>query len=413
MAIEFHCPYCTATIRVADQLGGHEGRCPKCETRLIVPRVSPPIQPPALPTTPGQSEATDSMAAIRPGFDTTADTVRGRTVSSESEIPAVSESAEPGPMVAPLNSRQLPFRIRQLRQQSRRRHRILVIGVPVICFLILFGILAAIMTSRLPELSGQLTAESLTERSLPRASIGWSQLDLTVDERTALAELLRTSPESFVSTYQTCRFFSADNGIEVELTATGDNAWFVVDPASQMPLVLWDRRQQAVLGAAILLELRTQGTLWAQRRVRGSEDRGSADGPNPADSATVRDSVGLNAHIRSLGYALEAVAGARVARCAHEDDIGRLYFLLPRETQSFMIRGRTLPNGEKLFPGEYTVLVAAARNPESGAAAQPSGNAERPGGNPEEPPSPSDAARSPGAENPEASQSDPSPEQPE
>ena len=51
MAIEFNCPYCTAVIRVPDNAGGGKGRCPKCATRISVPKVStpkrgtPPVEP--------------------------------------------------------------------------------------------------------------------------------------------------------------------------------------------------------------------------------------------------------------------------------------------------------------------------------------------------------------------------------
>ncbi|MEX1095897.1 MAG: hypothetical protein WED34_07600 [Planctomycetales bacterium] len=38
MAIEFHCPYCTAAIRVADTAAGKRGRCPKCAQRVMIPQ---------------------------------------------------------------------------------------------------------------------------------------------------------------------------------------------------------------------------------------------------------------------------------------------------------------------------------------------------------------------------------------
>ena len=40
MAIEFSCPFCKAIIRVPDNAGGGKGRCPKCATRISVPKTS-------------------------------------------------------------------------------------------------------------------------------------------------------------------------------------------------------------------------------------------------------------------------------------------------------------------------------------------------------------------------------------
>lgn len=42
MAIEFQCPYCTATIRVPDAFAGKRGSCPKCATKVLVPAIAPP-----------------------------------------------------------------------------------------------------------------------------------------------------------------------------------------------------------------------------------------------------------------------------------------------------------------------------------------------------------------------------------
>ena len=53
MAIQFQCPYCSATIRVPDTASGKSGQCPKCQARLKIPEVTPPLAaPPPLPDPP-------------------------------------------------------------------------------------------------------------------------------------------------------------------------------------------------------------------------------------------------------------------------------------------------------------------------------------------------------------------------
>ena len=52
MAIQFNCPYCTATIQVPDSAAGKKGTCPQCQTKLVVPtpklsaKGNSPAQPP-------------------------------------------------------------------------------------------------------------------------------------------------------------------------------------------------------------------------------------------------------------------------------------------------------------------------------------------------------------------------------
>lgn len=37
MSIEFHCPYCEASIRAPEKTGGKKGRCPKCNQVVYIP----------------------------------------------------------------------------------------------------------------------------------------------------------------------------------------------------------------------------------------------------------------------------------------------------------------------------------------------------------------------------------------
>lgn len=52
MAIQFQCPYCSATIRVPDSASGKAGQCPKCQARLKIPEVAPPPPGSEIPPTP-------------------------------------------------------------------------------------------------------------------------------------------------------------------------------------------------------------------------------------------------------------------------------------------------------------------------------------------------------------------------
>ena len=72
----------------------------------------------------------------------------------------------------------------------------------------------------------------------------------------------------------------------------------------------------------------------------------------------VRDKVALNASCLSFSYAIQAIADSAIFPCAAEDELGQLYFCLPRTIQSFKIQGRTLANGSPSFHGDYTVRIS-------------------------------------------------------
>lgn len=347
MAIEFHCPYCTAVIRVADEYAGRQGRCPKCDTRLQIPVLS--RSDGAGGSQPNPSAITESETT--PGIRSDAD----RTMDGHRPSTPGASAAPSSPVVVTAGTAAAAVRPWQRRRKSRRSRRIWLVGLPVIGFLILFGVLAAIMMSRMPELKGTLPAQVLSERTLPPAVIAWSAAGLSPEQQTTLKTTLAEFPESFSSELMTCSLVGTEDGIEVQLKAGDGYAWFVVAPETHAPLLLWSRLHQEELNAQRIKELRTQTVEYCRDKLR------AIDGERIViNAALYRDAVGLSAHLKALSYALEAVAAGRVTRCVREDQNGQLYFLLPESTQSFVIRGRLMADGIRQFPGEYQATVTAA-----------------------------------------------------
>jgi len=107
-----------------------------------------------------------------------------------------------------------------------------VIGIPVIGFLLLLGIIAWSLTGSLPALSGNLAARMLTEKSLPRIIIPWSDTGLSQADRQTLQAVLAENAETLTSELVTCRLIGTDDGIAVQWTASASAAWCVVDAVS-------------------------------------------------------------------------------------------------------------------------------------------------------------------------------------
>ena len=339
MAIEFNCPYCTATIRVPDAYAGKQGRCPKCDTKLLIPSVPLPIQAatqqsPMIPVLP---MAENGGRPLVP---------EGLPVVMNDNVAAVSDPFAVRPVTTSV--------VKSRRRRARRRPgRTLVIGVPVICFLVLFGVIAYSLTGSLPQLQGELTGRSLAGLSLPKSVIPWSVISLNEDDRKILQEALTTQPESLASQVMACRLSASEEGIIVTLAAQPESQWIVVNVAADKPLAIWRRKEGPHLDRIRLDELHVAVTQYAKDKLLKINGEQIA-----IDAAAVRDKVALNASCRSLSYAIQAVADPTIFRCAAEDEQGQLYFCLPKSVQVFKIEGRTLANSAIGFNGDYNVTVS-------------------------------------------------------
>jgi len=329
MAIEFECPSCSAVMRVPDAYAGKQGRCPQCETRLLVPVVARPDL--------STAAATDARPGIQPATQPVA-----------SPLP----TAPPPPAAEPVSTARTTTRKRSRRRPSRA----LVIGIPVIGFLLLLGIIAASLTGKLPDLNGNLSARMLAEKSLPRIIIPWSDTGLSPDDRRNLQTILTDKAETLSSELVTCRLIGTDDGIAVQWTASAGAAWITVDAVSETekPLSLWLKKERPRLNALRRTELLDALSDYCRDKLQQA-----AGDEISIDAAAVRDSVALNSGVDALGYAVAAKAGRRVLRATAENEQGQLYFCVPNETQAITLAGRNGSSG-LLFPGTYQVMIAPA-----------------------------------------------------
>ncbi|MCA9009532.1 MAG: hypothetical protein KDB01_07290 [Planctomycetaceae bacterium] len=342
MAIEFNCPYCTATIRVPDAYSGKQGRCPKCDNRLLIPTVS--IPDPAGgggSSLPQRSSASTSKsgASAATGLPETGDRTAADAIPADAIVVRTATSASS----------------RAHRRNARLRpSRTLVIGIPVICFLVLFGIIAYSLLGSLPRLHGQLTGHRLDGEALPGATIPWADVNVSPADRLTLQQSLAAQPESLVSQILVCRISADERGIFVTLHAQPESQWVAVDVSSDKSLAIWRRKEGPQWNQMRLAELRTAVQRYARDKLLKVKGEQIA-----IDPAATRDKMALNAGCSALGYVIRAVADAALYPCAAEDEFGTLYFCLPKAVQSFSIQGRTLANGMSGFNGEYTVTISS------------------------------------------------------
>ncbi len=331
MAIEFDCPYCTATIRVPDAYGGKQGRCPSCDTRLLVPMI------------------------VRPGSTTVPDASSSPVTAGDSN--PIGDAHSP----ADIYSIKPPASTAKRRPTARRRpSRALVIGMPVLCFLVLLAVIFFSVTGSLSELKGELAARRLEETTLPGVTIPWSDTGLSPEEQQTLRAFLETTPETLASEVMTCRLIGTDPGIEVRLTAGSGSDWFLVDTTTHKALALWLKKERPILNTNRLTLMRS--SLVSYCRDKLAQIAGEA---LRIDAMSVRDNVAINACGGALSFAVQGEDSVRRVSCSYEDDKGMLYFCFPKETLIFKIVGRTLADGTKPFGGEFTAVISEISRPQA------------------------------------------------
>lgn len=349
MAIQFNCPYCTATIRVPDSAMGKKGTCPKCGTKVLVPHVD-------IPPPPGTSDSSmEGVAANKaPAFGS------GPPERSETGTETSREYSTPWPAAPPPDeSVPAPFDpnlpagdlfVSRPPLPLRRRRKRSGIVVPLLFIGLLLACAGYFYWQYRPRLEGELPASPGSDESFDPVVVGRGMIPLSDETLDAGLERLGHEPVRLASELMTVEFEGTDAGIRVTLSPGPASRFYSVDVSRSAALQSFTTRHEDEWNQRRREELAQSA---AEMLAAYAEDGGDAAGK----AIDYRDSVGLNALRGGLGYHVEAVAAGRIYACVYERD-GKLFFPLPADTREFKIRGRTLPDGQTPFPGEFVARVS-------------------------------------------------------
>lgn len=261
---------------------------------------------------------------------------------------------------------------RSLRRKERRKksRRLYSVGIPVICFVAFFGIIAAVFLLKTPELKGTLRGSVSSGMQIPQATFPFSGLTLTDEERRQAADAFAKETESFISPRMTCRISADGAKLVVDVTAGDGFVWLAVNPSGDINLMSWIRDNTAVLNQARLAKIAAVGAELCRDKIR------KAGGSSVVfDAEQYRDGFGLNVHLNAFGFAVEGIVDRQLTPCAHEDANGTLYFAVPADAKALTLRGRSVSGGRPLFPGEYIVPIVATAANQAAPATEPPADA--------------------------------------
>ena len=294
-------------------------------------------------------------------------------------LPVVGFDAAPSPVV----SRQ---RI-ALQRRQRRKRALMRMVIPLTTILTLVAAYLMVQWKPAPKLEGKLKATGLGGTfSLSPRYLSSDLAGLPSDAAQQTLEALGERPELLVSDRMRMRLGGdPKRGLEV-----------TVEPGVQMRFVRLEIKQHAALSNYCSFEKETfnlarlEELKPALKKLLVDYDTALKANTKIHDLPGFRDPVGLAGMTHGVGYVVHAVAGNSPFRCVGEDSEGRLYFLLPSQTTSFVLTGRKLADGTTPFQGKYTVDVELPAD-EPDEPSKPSGKAK----DDEEMPSPFNPGKKP------------------
>ncbi len=347
MAIQFNCPYCTASIRVPDSASGKQGTCPKCSTKILVPTIEvPPASEPSPPAaagdpavTEGQPEAPPEDAAAPPMPD-------DASLGGEPQFPSFAAAD-------PVDDAPQPSVARRYKKRTKRKKSGLV--VPVMFGSVLVGSILYLYWTQVPKLEGEVRAAALEEAELPPGLVSRRLVDLPKDKVDLVLEGLTESPERLKSQIMSIEFRGSREGIQVTLEEGSKTQFYRVSINADPELQAFYDRNARRLSAPQEAELQEAATAFFEAWAAAAEENEELD-----DLASFRDRLGLTTLVGGLGYHLQAICGSEIYRCVYENE-RYIYFLLPHGTKKFEIQGRELKGSSLMFPGHYTAKVVKAK----------------------------------------------------
>ena len=359
MTIEFNCPYCTALIRVPDKAGGGKGRCPKCATRISVPKYSTarPVVPPP---------AADSPFAP-PAAAPAAPAAAGDAITFGEAGPETNEAAAPsGPLdifAAPARppgafltaTPRQPVHPTSVAARLRKKKSGSAWLVPFLFGLIACGVGGwfAWPYFLTEQLGGELIAETADSLELPPGLVAKSSIRHSSSEVEAVLADLEKSPEPLISARMQVQLRGSSKGLLVHLNGGPKTQFYRIVVRDNAPLTNYLSKHSAELEEQRMQDIERTGTAFfaEYRRVATKKaDKSSLKG--------FRDTLALPALVRGLGHQLVANYGRTAYPCVYEDHEGAVYFLLPPDAREFEITGRKHADGSVMFPATYKIKVA-------------------------------------------------------
>ncbi len=369
MAIQFSCPYCTASVKVPDSASGKLGACPKCGTKIRIPKVPIPpagaslptfippvgaqlVMPVPMPADPGlgfpdlfQPAAPAPMAPLPPApvstdpfdFSNVAAAAASSSTATEASgsVVATASRKKPAPKGKPLGTGVL-----------------FGIGVGVLA-LVGVGIWQVIANQ--PVYEGSVVGTIVPSDKPISVPVAWSAIEVPASTQGQVIEYFKRHQTSLKNSMMEIEIAAAPQGLIVRFQTTADSILVSIDPQLVPDVKALIVANQASWGEARKKELATNAKVLCDNVAKAQLTSGRVE-----SVSSYHDTVILNALVRGLGRHVVAVANRINCPCVFEDEAGKLYFVVPRNTTEITVMEKSGAERVQMLPQAFRIYASIA-----------------------------------------------------
>ena len=377
MAIQFSCPYCTASVKVPDSASGKLGACPKCATKVRIPSIPiPPVgaSPPALglpegtplvmplpvpvpvPTHLGQGfpnlfeEAPLAAAAPLPPPPVSTDPFDFSHMAAAASAPATTATSGTAASTAS-------------RKKSAPKGKPLGTGVLIgigLGVLALLGVGIWQIIANQPVYEGSVVGTIVQSDKPISVPVAWSAIEVPATTQGQVIEYFKRHQTSLNNNLMKIEVAASPQGLVVRFQTTADSILVSVDPQLVPDVKALIVANQASWSEARTKELTTNAKILCDNVAKAQLTSGRVE-----SVSSYHDTVILNALVRGLGRHVVAVANRINCPCVFEDEAGKLFFVVPRNTTEITVVEKSGAERVQMLPQAFRIYasVAAATSP--------------------------------------------------
>ncbi len=362
MAIQFSCPYCTASVKVPDSASGKLGACPKCATKIRIPTIpTPPIAAPHPAAAPlvmapfamPQPPAPPSMGA-GPGFPKFLEAAPAAAPPPPPPVSTDPFDFSNMAAAAPAAAVSTPSYSKAARKKSTPRKPLspgllIAIGLGV---LLLVGVGIWQFIANQPVYSGSVAGERFPSERPISVTLPWASIDIPAATQPKVIEYFQRHQTSLANPILKIDISASPQGLIIRFATTADSILVSVDPQLVPDVktlidenrVVWDeaRKKELSLFAQQLCDNLAKAQLTNAR----------------IELSSYRDTVALNALVRGLGRHCVGVSQRINYPCVFEDEVGNLYFAVPRMATDVTVMEKSNEGRVKVLPAEFRISAS-------------------------------------------------------
>ena len=371
MAIQFSCPYCTASVKVPDSASGKLGACPKCGTKVRIPSIQIPpagVSPPVLVPPVGAPLVMPMQADPGLGFP---DLFQPAAPAPMAPLPPAPVSTDPfdfSHVAAAATSPSATTSIGTAASEASRK-KPAPKGKPLSKWVLVgigLGVLALVGVSiwqfiaNQPVYEGSIVGTIVPSGKPISVPVAWAAIEVPASTQGQVIEYFKRHQTSLKNSMMEIEIAAAPQGLVVRFQTTADSILVSVDPQLVPDVKALIVANQASWGEARKRELATNAKVLCDNVAKAQLTSGRVE-----SVSSYHDTVILNALVRGLGRHVVAVANRINCPCVFEDEAGKLYFVVPRNTTEITVMEKSGAERVQMLPQAFRIYasVAAATSP--------------------------------------------------